>query len=379
MIEFRLPALGADMEEGTLLEWKVKPGDVIRKGQVIAVVDTAKTAIDVEAWQEGIVHRLIAEPGQKMPVGAVMALLLAPGESPPTPEAGVAETGTTAAVAQEDARAEARRRISPAARRRAEALGVDLDTVVGTGPQGAVTLADVESAAHAHASRAADSHAQSMRAAIAAAMTRAKREIPHYYLCEEIPLAKALAWLTSHNAGRPLAERLLPASLLLKAVALALRRYPEFNGFFREGRFVSASQINPGVAITTPQGLLAPALFAADTKPLTVLNHELCELVARTRAGRLTDAELREATVTVSNLGDQGPQAAFAVIVPPQVAIIAFGRILERPWASEGRLEAIPTVMASLSADHRVSDGHRGGLLLREIAENLQHPEEMEA
>lgn len=402
MIEFKLPSLGSDMDEGTLLEWKVGVGDTVKKGQVVAIVDTTKAAVDVECWQEGTVHRLVAEIGQKMPVGTVMAILLETGETAPA-RVGAADT----AIAATAAAPTRRRMISPAARKHAEEKGVDLDRITGTGPRGAVTLEDVEAAAaalkrapepqaaaaataakmtdrvtDAAADKAAERLAD-MRKTIAAAMSRSKREIPHYYVAEDIPLARALAWLQAANARRSMAERLLPAVLLLKAVAAALKRYPELNGYWRQeggtAGFVPVAAINLGVAISLRQGgLIAPALLDADRKSLTVLMQELTDLVKRTRAGSLRSSEMNEATITVTNLGDQGSQAVFGVITPPQVALVGFGRVAERAWAENGGLKVVPVVTASLSADHRVSDGHRGALFLRELNDLLQRPEEFE-
>lgn len=376
MIEFKLPSLGADMDDGTLLEWKVGVGDTVTKGQVIAVVDTAKAAVDVECWTPGTVHELVAEVGQKMPVGTVMAILSESGE----------KVGAPGTVAVSPAAPTARRMISPAARKHAEERGVDLDAVVGSGPNGAVTIDDVENAAAQLAPVTAPKPAATpdksaeMRKAIAAAMARSKREIPHYYVAEDIPLAKALVWLQAENARRPMAERLLPAAVLLKAVAVALARYPEFNGFFRDGSFAPVAKINLGVAISLRQGgLIAPALLDVGARNVTQIMQGLTDLVKRTRAGSLRSSEMSEATITVTNLGDQGSQAVFGVIYPPQVALVGFGRVAERPWGdAEGGLKALPVVTATLAADHRVSDGHRGALFLRELAELLQHPEELE-
>jgi pyruvate dehydrogenase E2 component (dihydrolipoamide acetyltransferase) len=394
MIEFKLPSLGADMDEGTLLEWKVGVGDTVKKGQVVAIVDTTKAAVDVESWQEGTVHQLIAEIGQKMPVGTVMALLLEAGESAPAgvgagataPAAAKLPTAapTAGATAVPAAAAASRRMVSPAARKHAAEKGVDLDGIAGTGPHGAITLEDVERAAAALATPAPEAarpvdRSADMRKTIAAAMSRSKREIPHYYVAEDIPLAKALAWLQAANATRPMAERLLPAVLLLKAVALALQRYPELNGYWRAEKFEPVQAIHLGVAISLRQGgLIAPALRDAAGKPLTQLMQELTDLVRRTRAGSLRSSEMGQATVTVTNLGDQGSQAVFGVITPPQVALVGFGRVAERPWAENGGLKVLPVVTASLSADHRVSDGHRGALFLRELNDLLQRPEELD-
>ena len=392
MIEFKLPALGSDMDEGTLLEWKVGVGDTVRKGQVVAIVDTSKAAVDIESWQEGTVHQLIAEPGQKMPVGTVMATFLEAGEAAParvgagaTAAAPAAAAPPPPAAAPSTAGAPATRRmISPAARKHAEEKGIDLDRVTGTGPHGAVTLDDVERAAAAQPAAAPEparpsDRSADMRRTIAAAMSRSKREIPHYYVAEDIPLAQALAWLQAANAARPMAERLLPAALLLKAVALALQRYPELNGYWRDGEFRAEQAIHLGVAISLRQGgLIAPALLDAGSKTLTQLMQELTDLVKRTRAASLRSSEMSQATVTVTNLGDQGAQTVFGVITPPQVALVGFGRVAERPWAENGGLKVLPVVTASLAADHRVSDGHRGALFLRELNDLLQRPEELE-
>ncbi|MDP1613374.1 MAG: dihydrolipoamide acetyltransferase family protein [Sulfuritalea sp.] len=395
MIEFKLPSLGADMDEGTLLEWKVGVGDTVKKGQVVAIVDTSKAAVDVESWQEGTVHQLIAEVGQKMPVGTVMALLLEAGEvapagvgagdtAKPAPKAAAIAAAAPAVAPVAAPAAQGRRMVSPAARKHAEEKGIDLEAIAGTGPHGAITLEDVERAAAAppaampEAPKPVDRGAE-MRKTIAAAMSRSKREIPHYYVAEDIPLAKAMAWLQAANATRPMAERLLPAVLLLKAVALALQRYPELNGYWREDKFEPVPAIHLGVAISLRQGgLIAPALRDAAGKPLTQLMQELTDLVKRTRAGSLRSSEMGQATVTVTNLGDQGSQTVFGVITPPQVALVGFGRVAERPWAENGGLKVLPLVTASLAADHRVSDGHRGALFLRELNELLQRPEELD-
>jgi pyruvate dehydrogenase E2 component (dihydrolipoamide acetyltransferase) len=220
--------------------------------------------------------------------------------------------------------------------------------------------------------------AAQMRKVIAAAMARSKREIPHYYLAEDVPLAAATAWLAERNAGRPITDRMLLAPLLLKAVATALGRYPEFNGYWRDDAFVPGEGIHLGVAISLRAGgLVTPALLDAGRKGIEQLNRELLDLVARTRAGRLTATELSAGTITVTSLGDQGVGAVYGVIYPPQVALVGFGRVAERPWAVDGGLKVLPLVTATVAADHRASDGHRGGLFLAALRELLQNPAEL--
>lgn len=394
MIRFELPSLGADMDEGTLLEWQVKPGDAVKRGQVVAVVDTSKAAVDVEIWQDGVIAELLVQPGEKIPVGTVLATLLAPGEvpgttslaatpAPPAPPAAATPASLPPAPALPAATG-TRRPVSPSARRRARELGIDADAVAGSGAQGSVTLADVEAAARVPVVPAAPplaapiDRAKEMRKAIAAAMSRSKREIPHYYLSESIPMAAALAWLRQRNEGLAVAERILPAALLLKAVAAALRRVPELNGLYREGGFEPAAAVHAGVAISLRGGgLVAPAIHDVGDKSVAVLMRELSDLVRRARAGSLRSSEMSDPTITVTNLGDQGVDAVFGVIYPPQVALVGLGRIAERPWVRDGQVCALPVLCAALAADHRVSDGHRGALFLAELRELLQQPEDL--
>jgi pyruvate dehydrogenase E2 component (dihydrolipoamide acetyltransferase) len=409
MIEFRMPSLGSDMDEGKLLKWLVQPGDTVHKGQVIAVVDTSKAAIDVECWSEGVVHALLVEPETVIPVGTPMVVLRAPGErveevvGAPAAVAMARELSAPVAApppariavpapAPSGLTPGARQRVSPAARRRAQELGVDVESVRGSGPDGAITLADVEARAAPPAPAvttppAAASRAREMRKVIAAAMARSKREIPHYYLAEDILFANASNWLAQRNAGLPVTQRLLPAALLVKAVAAALHRYPEFNGFWRDGAFVAGAGVHPGIAISLREGgLIAPALRDAAALDIAALTRALLDLVKRTRAGSLRSSELNEATVTITNLGEQGVASVFGVIYPPQVALVGFGRVILRPWAvdaggaaGEAEVKALPVLTASLAADHRASDGHRGALLLAQIRELLQDPQALDA
>ena len=217
-----------------------------------------------------------------------------------------------------------------------------------------------------------------MREAIARAMTRSKREIPHYYLSLEVDLSRALTWLAEQNAARPIAARLLPAALLLKAIALAVAEVPEVNGHHLPDGFHSSPAVHLGVAISLREGgLIAPALLDAERRPLPELMAALSDLVLRARQGGLRGRELSAPTLTVTNLGDLGVSAVFPVIHPPQVAMLGVGKIEPRPRVVEGQVVARPAVTLSLAADHRVSDGHRGGRYLAAVARLLQHPEQL--
>lgn len=376
MAEFRMPSLGADMEAGTLVEWKVKVGDRVKRGDLVAVVETNKGAIEIEIWEAGVVEELCVQPGTKVPVGTALAVVRGPAEEAAPraapPAAVPAPLGAPTAaqprpLATLPSPVSGRARASPAARARARDLDVELASVQGTGPQGAVTIADVEAAAHRPG--------PPIRQAIAAAMARSKREIPHYYLGTEIDLSRALAWLAAENERRPVTERLLPVALLLKAVALATRQVPEVNGLYVDA-FRPSQAVHLGLAISLRRGgLVAPALHDVDRKPLGELMRDVNDLVARTRGGGLRSSELTDATLTVTSLGDLGVTTVYGVIYPPQVALVGFGRVMERPWATGGRLEARPVISATLSADHRVSDGVRGAAFLAAIDRHLQAPE----
>ncbi|MDC7704596.1 dihydrolipoamide acetyltransferase family protein [Vogesella indigofera] len=395
MADFLMPSLGADMETGKLVQWLVKPGDRVKSGDVVAVVETHKGAIDVEIFLDGVIDNL-APLDQEVPVGTVLATVRQSGETAAPAVAAVAPAAVSAPVpvmteaSAEPARSAAnvgRIRISPAARQRAQQLGVELAALVGrgTGEGGAVCLRDVEAAVSRHPAEAAaatgsDVHRgfdpAQMRLAIAAAMGRSKREIPHYYLSDSIDFTAAAQWLAAWNAGQPPEQRLLPAVLLLKACARALQAYPQFNGFYQDGGFRGAAGIHPGWAVSLRGGgLVAPAIHDVDRLTLPQLMTAMRDLVQRARAGSLRSSELADPSITVTNLGERGAESVLGVIYPPQVAIIGFGRVQARPWVLDGQLAVREMLNVSLAADHRVTDGHLGGQLLAAIGNALQHPD----
>jgi pyruvate dehydrogenase E2 component (dihydrolipoamide acetyltransferase) len=450
MAEFSMPSLGAEMTEGKLVEWLVHPGDTVKRGDVIAVVETDKAALEVEVWQDGVVEELLIAEGLKVPVGTVLARLgdvgaavppvpepvpeAVPGPAPapvpvpvpapvPTPAPAVVPspvavgagagnghgpqvrgpiarhraeelgvdlravqgTGPGGAITRHDveeaARVPRRPRVSPFARRLAQERGVDVTGLVGSGPGGAVVAADVPTQAPADVAAVApapQSPAEAMRAAIARAMARSKREIPHYYLGTQVDLTDALAWLDERNADRPPAERVLPAVVELKAVALALRDHPDLNGFWVDDGFRPGETIDLGVAIALRGGgLVAPAIRQTDTLDLDALMAALRDLVRRCRSGRMRASEATSATLTVTNLGDLGVETVHGVIYPPQVALVGFGRPVQRPWVVDGAVAVRTVVDLTLAADHRQTDGHLGARFLARVAELLRTPEEL--
>ena len=390
MGEIRMPSLGADMDAGTLVEWRIAPGDRVTRGAIVALIETQKATMELESFVDGEIEELLVEAGVKVPVGTLLARVRAVGaEVQAAPHVAPAPPISPVMPAQPAPRL----RSSPAARKLARELGLDLQTVVPSGPHGAIVLRDVERGRARPVAAplvpppevappvvqrpplVAPAMTGSVRAAIASAMARSKREIPHYYLSHSISLEAALRSLATINAARPIADRILPAAVMLHAVMRALWEVPELNGFWIDGAYQPSEAVHLGTAIALRTGgVIAPAILDADQKSLDQLMSELRDLVVRARARRLRASELTGATITVTSLGDRGCEAVWGVINPPQVAIIGLGAIAERPWASTGQVTIHRVITATLSADHRVTDGHRGGRFLAELDRILQEP-----
>ncbi|MBE7551710.1 MAG: 2-oxo acid dehydrogenase subunit E2 [Anaerolineales bacterium] len=417
MSEFRMPSLGADMAAGTLVEWKVKPGDRVNKGDVIAEVETDKGIIDIEVYEDGVLDQILIQSSQKVPVGTVLALIRAEGEPvavtapaaaapilKPVPEVERPPAAPLPAAAPGE-----RLRVSPLARKLAGELGVDLSTVKGTGPHGTIERVDVERAAAELKAKVAEPKLAApppppvevaplvppappepvvakpavdfqagMRRAIAAAMSRSNRDIPHYYLEMRIDLSRALRWLEAENLKRSIKDRLLPVVLLIKATARALVDVPELNGFWVDDQLQPQEAINIGFAISLRQGgLVTPAIHTADLKSLDELMVDMRDIIMRTRAGKLRSSDLTDSTITLTSLGDLGVEKVYGVIYPPQVALVGFGKISEQPWVENSMLALRQVVTATLAGDHRATDGHRGGQFLEALNRQLQEPEKL--
>lgn len=398
---FPMPSLGADMEAGKLVEWLVKPGDRVARGDVVAVVETQKGAIEIEIFEAGEIAELIAKVGQTLPVGAPLARLGTAGEAPapapapvpssapapaPAPSPAPASAAPPGPAARADAaptapaaRLAGTTLASPAARARAAELGLALEAISGSGPGGAVLLADVEQAAARPKAEPPPSEGKpgldmaEMRRAIAAAMSRSKREIPHYYLTHEIDLQAAQDWLGATNADRTPDRRLLMGALLIRATVRALAKVPELNGRFEAGAFQPSAAVHCGVAIALRGGgLIAPAILDAEALDTDAIMAAMRDLVARTRAGRLRNSEITQGTITVSLLGESGVDALTGVIYPPQVALVGFGTPRPKPAIRGGVVVPRLCVTVTLAADHRISDGRRGAQFLAEIDRLLQ-------
>jgi pyruvate dehydrogenase E2 component (dihydrolipoamide acetyltransferase) len=405
VVDFTLPSLGSDMEEGTVLTWLVAPGDHVNKGDVLLRVDTEKAEIDVEVWHEAVVLELLVQRGETVPVGTTLARLES-GAAPATDEPPTAVAPLTdeppAAIAPPTAVAPQIVAVPPAASSR-ESASVEATEVeprpkvpvVAEGPKvgsTAVTHATprmvywpaahlqqpVSTAPVRQAGRSATddtrSRADRRQSAVAALMERSNSEIPHFHLVRQVDLTVSLAWLERRNNAVPPGNRILPAALLLYAVARAAANSP-INGTF-DGESIDADQVDLGVAVhVRGGGLMTPVLPAADAMALDTLMGELQVMVGRARSGRLNSRDMTSATLTVTNLGDSGADVVLGVIRPPERALVGFGQIAERPVVLDGELAARPTVQVTLSADHRVVNGQAGARFLDALETVLSQPD----
>lgn len=396
---FKMPSLGADMKSAVLMEWKVKPGDTVKKGDILAEVETSKGVIEIEVFESGTVEKLLVEVETECEVGAPLAEIKGEGEAAakpapePAPEPKKEEPAPPKAKAESASPKKAaepipgdRPHISPAARKRAEELGVDLAALAAS-VKGEIHLSDIEAAAGKQpekpkakpASKAEAKKSSSddaMRQAIAAAMSKSNAEIPHYYLSTSINMTPALEWLEIENAKRSIKERILPAALMIRAVVKALQAIPKLNGFWVDGGHQVSPEIHPGIAIALRSGgLITPALLDAQDKDLTATMSSLGDLITRTRAGKLRSTELTKQTITITNLGDLGVERVYGVIYPPQVAIVGLGRIMDAPWAEGDTLAVRKVMQATLAGDHRATDGRTGAQFLDTLNKLLQNPE----
>ncbi len=401
---FTMPSLGSDMEAGTLVEWMVGPGDSVKRGDVVAVVETQKGAIEIEVFEAGTVHDLTANLGEELPVGAPLAFILGEGEEAPAapakaaqapaappekadvqpsepPRAPGSETAPPPAAAAITLTPPGGVMASPAARRRAHELGIDLDAIKGTGLGGAIQLSDVETAS-APAEKAKPKAAEvpspmaEMRKAIAAAMTRAKREIPHLYVGQTIAIDASTKWLSAHNENRPPTERLLLGALFVRAAVIAASKVKVVNGHYENDAFQPSDVVHAGVAVALRGGgLVAPAILDAQDKTLSETMASMRDLVSRARAGRLKASEMTMGTLTVSALGESGAETMTGVIFPPQVAVLCLGAPQTRPWIVDGALAPCQTIHAALSLDHRIGDGRQASAFLTAFDAALQTPE----
>ncbi len=375
MSEFLMPSLGADMESAVLMEWHVKVGDKVKKGQVIAEVETSKGVIEIEVFTDGIVEKLLVEEETECKVGSPLAII------------NDSKTTETASLKKEVVKEKPMPKkidktiqtdhikASPAVRKKAKELGIDLSSIKKE-DDSPIQLKDLE--IENKKPEKTEIKKDTMRDAIAKAMSLSNKEIPHYYLSTTINMTPALNWLEEINKQRSIAQRILPAALLIKACVKALESVPELNGFWIDNAHQISKEINPGIAIALRQGgLITPALLDTANLNLDETMQKLGDLIKRTRAGKLKSSELTRQSITITNLGDLGVEEVFGVIYPPQIALIGFGKIHEIPWAHEDSISVRKVIKATIAGDHRATDGRTGALFLDKLDKILQNPQEL--
>lgn len=441
MTEFLMPSLGADMEDGTLIEWRKKSGDTVRRGDIIAEVETQKGLIEIEVFDEGVIEKLLIKEGEKVPVGSPMALINPDGAEAETKKETVSKKKEVELQpieekaepkVMEKSTKEIRIKATPIAKRIAEDKGIDLSQISGTGENGAITKEDVENAiaqkveisktvkgekqveklVEPELSKGDEKQvevapekteaqpieavldkmkkqpvevqkeitvapAEAIRSAVAAAMSKSNREIPHYYLEKRVDMSKALAWMKEANRERPIQKRLLPAALFIKGVASSLDEVSELNAIWENGLQLK-NEINIGFVVSLRTGgIIVPAILQADAKSVDEIMEALNDIIPRARALKLRSSELSDSTITITNIGEGSADKVFGVIYPPQVAIIGFGNITEQAFAENGMLGIRPVVNVTLAGDHRATDGITGSRFLGALNKYLQNPESL--
>ena len=381
MSQFLMPSLGADMESAILMEWLVKEGDKVTKGQVIAEIETSKGVIEIEVFEDGIIEKILVEEETDCKVGTPLAIITSDTKDV-VPEKQEVQSVEILKATQNDVKIEEERlKVSPAARKRASELGVNLNEI--TPKDGVIQLAQIESTQTKKVEVPKKSQKKvdkkdSMRQAIAAAMSRSNAEIPHYYLSSSINMTPALNFLSELNKERTIGDRILPVALLIRAIVLALKEVPELNGFWVEDSHQMSEEIHPGIAIALRKGgLMTPALLDAGELNLDNTMQSLSDLISRTRGGKLRSSEMTKQTITITNLGDLGVESVYGVIYPPQLAVIGLGAIMDKPWAEGDTLSVRKVMQATIAGDHRATDGRVGAQFLEKLDKFLQNPKEL--
>ena len=403
--EVPMPRLSDTMEEGRVLQWYKQVGDSVKKGELLAEIETDKAVMDLESVEEGILLQLLVAEGGSAALGAPIALVGEESElgkelavaAPSATESAAGETGdaetdgstpaTTTATQPADAArtqgASGRIKASPLARRIADERGLDLSRIRGTGPGGRIVKDDVEKAARevavaddptAMPSESEVASLSRMQATIVRRMLESKTTVPHFYLTLEVDMSAAKAMRAEVNAAWSEEERISFNDLVIRATAMALMRHPDANGSYQDGGFVYHEEANIGIAVAVPNGLLVPVLKNCDTKPLRQLAVEAKVLVERTREGKNRPGDLEGGTFTVSNLGMFGVRDFYAIVNPPQSAIIAVGGIEPRPVVRDGEIVVRDIMYLSISADHRILYGAPAAEFLRDLKELLENP-----
>lgn len=405
-----MPSLGFDMTAGKLARWLKNLGDTVKKGEAIAEVETEKATVEIEAFASGVLQQIVVNAGETVPVNTVIGVIAEPGEKVEIPSSVMVPTESQAVDAPQKkadlpAREEpenGRLKVSPIARRMAEAAGIDLRLLKGSGPDGRIMEKDVQAAIQRNhvapavstlPSAAAREPAQEassppatglatgemvtlsrMRQAIAQRMTQSKTTVPHFYVTIEINMADALKMREQLNNLGTETDKVSVNDVVLAASARTLTKHPSLNASYKGDKLELHSKINLGVAIAVEAGLLTLALNDADKKSIRQVAAETKAMGERARANKLKPEDLGQSTFTVSNLGMFGVDEFAAIINPPEAAILAVGAATPRAVVIDGEIRVAPVLKVTLAVDHRVADGAQAARFLQDLKRLLENP-----
>jgi pyruvate dehydrogenase E2 component (dihydrolipoamide acetyltransferase) len=370
-IEITMPKLSDTMEEGTILRWYKREGEVVTAGELLAEVETDKADMELEAEQAGILTEIRVKEGEAAAVGAVIAILGGSPKIAETPSAGNASPAPPAPVAPGPPTQPAPA-IQPAAVAASPPRTPDTRTQPAAPAKAAPPIA--ERAPATASPPAGRQQVSKLRLTVAKQMSAAKREMPHFYVVSEIDMSEAAKMRAALATYAAVPERITFTHLLIRALALTLRRHPRVNASWTDGAITYHEDINIGVAVALEDGLIAPVLRGCQNLSLRAIARATAELVGKAQTGRFGGDELTGATFTLSNMGMLDIEEFSAVITPPQAAILAVGAIKERAVARDGQLAIAKTMRVTLSADHRVLNGMEAGRFLEELKHILEHP-----
>jgi pyruvate dehydrogenase E2 component (dihydrolipoamide acetyltransferase) len=398
----RMPKLGFDMAEGTLVRWMIDEGQPVAKGQVIAEIETDKATVEVDTQVDGVLHKHLIQAGTIVPIGTPIAIIAVEGEEVDIDALVSADKQIETAPAVEEVQPDPAPapiaapkadldpslpqgvRASPIARRIARERGLDLATIRGSGPGGRIVKRDVEGAVAApipattYVAPAVGEESREplskLRAIIGKRMTQAKQEVPHFYITIDIDADPLMDLRRQFNALIPEDEKLSINDFIVKAAALNLQRFPSLNASLDGDQIVRHGNVNVGMAVAVDDGLLTVVIRDANLKPLRQIGSEAREMVARARAGRVRPDDIEGSTFTVSNMGMFDVDHFIAIINPPEAAILAVGSVRQDPVVVNGKIVIGQRMKVTLSADHRVTDGAEAARWLQAFAKLMQEP-----
>jgi pyruvate dehydrogenase E2 component (dihydrolipoamide acetyltransferase) len=400
--EVVMPQMGADMTEGTIVQWRKNEGDPVERGEIIAEIETDKANVEIEAFESGVFRKALIPEGETVDVGTIIAIIAGAEDDISQYGAGAAAVkaapaGKAAEVTERQApappvpaaqRTNGRVRASPVARKLAEERGIDLSTLRGSGPDGRIVRRDVEAAAQGTATAprpatspaSAPAHAPTpvamskMRQTIARRMAQSKREAPHYYITVDVEMSEAEDVRHQLNDELRRKPHVSTNDFIVKASAMALARHSIFNSLFIDDQIAQQSTINICLAIALDDGLIAPAILDCGNKTLVEITRASLDLIERAKSSALKPDEYTGGTFTLTSLQPIDVETLIPIIQPPQTAILGVGNVREAPVVREGQLAVGKLMKITLAADHRVTDGVQGARFLQEIRRLLERP-----